>query len=164
MLIGACNPMLPPILKFACSGLSAQKAGGAYPQAADLIAMEPCGSGRALSFKLGPDGELKILSHVPVAAPVCVGAPPPPPNPPPGRPSHYFSCTAGLRGGPRLSFPFCNASLPEVVRIADLLSRATCAEKVRHNVDIIIASGAHVSRIFLRVATPQARRGVPCSS
>ncbi len=45
-------------------------------------------------------------------------------------PSHYNSCTQNLTGvGPRLAYPFCNASLGNDERLADLLSRMTLAEK-----------------------------------
>lgn len=122
--------------------LSAQRADGAYPQAGDLMAMAPCSQGRALNFQL-LKGELKILSKVPVAAPVCLGAPPPPPIPPPGRPNHYYSCTAALAGGARLSFPFCNSSLPEDERLSDLVSRATCFEKAA----ALTSTGAAIPRL-----------------
>ena len=44
-------------------------------------------------------------------------------------PSHYHSCTFNFTGGARLPHPYCNASLPVEVRVADLLSRMTFEEK-----------------------------------
>lgn len=44
-------------------------------------------------------------------------------------PSHYHSCTYNFTGGQRLPHPYCNASLPAAVRVADLLSRMTYQEK-----------------------------------
>ncbi len=45
------------------------------------------------------------------------------------KPGHYYSCTFNFTGGTRLPFPYCNASLPVEVRVADLLSRMTYEEK-----------------------------------
>ena len=113
------------------------------PPTADIqVVMAPCSS-KALTFKLTSSNTLEVVSKVPIASPLCLGAPPPPPQPPPGRPDHWFSCTANLAGGPRLSFPFCNASLPEEARLDDLLSRATCAEKSQ----AVTSSGASIERL-----------------
>ena len=63
---------------------------------AGLLSMQPCSS-QSLHLKVGAQGLLEILSKVPVANPLCIGAPPPPPPPPPGRPDHYFSCADSFR-------------------------------------------------------------------
>eukprot|EP01052_Picozoa_sp_SAG31_P040455 SAG31_NODE_5861_length_2285_cov_1.991766_3_plen_357_part_00 len=112
------------------------------PTAGIDIAMVPC-SDKALTFKLTADHTLEIVTKVPVAAPLCLGAPPPPPQPPKGRPSHWFSCTLNLAGGSRLPYPFCNASLPEEERLDDLLARATCKEKS----EAVTSSGASIDRL-----------------
>jgi hypothetical protein len=44
-------------------------------------------------------------------------------------PAHYNACTADLKGGARLPFPFCNASLLMEQRLDDLISRMTYQEK-----------------------------------
>ena len=46
-------------------------------------------------------------------------------------------------GGARLPFPFCNASLPLDERLADLLPRATFAEKAA----LLTSSGAAIPRL-----------------
>eukprot|EP01043_Picozoa_sp_COSAG02_P035934 COSAG02_NODE_2604_length_8443_cov_6.439593_6_plen_293_part_00 len=114
----------------------------ATPSADMQVIMAPCSS-NALTFKLTSSNTLEVVSKVPVASPLCLGAPPPPPQPPQGRPNHWFSCTANLAGGPRLRFPFCNASLPIDDRLDDLLSRATCAEKSQ----AVTSSGASIERL-----------------
>jgi hypothetical protein len=48
-----------------------------------------------------------------------------------------------LEGGPRLNHSFCDASLPEDVRLDDLLSRTTCAEKS----EAITSNGASIDRL-----------------
>jgi hypothetical protein len=110
------------------------------------LRMAPCGEGAASSpIRLTPlaGGQLQIHQSVPTANTLCLGAPPPPPRPPPGRPEHYFSCTAMLAGGPRLSHPFCNASLPMEARLDNLLGLATCAEKAA----VLTSSGAAIPRL-----------------
>jgi hypothetical protein len=119
--------------------------GGAdQPKADGSVVMVPCDSSKALKMALDAEtGQIHILSKVPIANPLCLGAPLPPPAPPPGRPNHYYSCTAGLRGGPRLPYPFCNSSLPEDERLDDLIARATCDEKSA----AVTSSGAAIRRL-----------------
>ena len=116
---------------------------GSNPPVLDVeLVMAPC-SDKALVFKLTVSNTLAIQTKVPVATQTCLGAPPPPPEPPAGRPSHWFSCTENLAGGPRLSHPFCNMSLPLDERLDDLIARTTCAEKSQ----AVTSSGATVDRL-----------------
>jgi hypothetical protein len=64
-------------------------------------------------------GRLVIAAMALIAAdPVVLALPP-----------SYHSCTFNFTGGPRLPFPYCNASLPIAQRVADLLPRMTYEEK-----------------------------------
>ena len=44
-------------------------------------------------------------------------------------PDNYHSCTVNFTGGPRIPYPYCNASLSQEARIKDLLERMTLFEK-----------------------------------
>jgi hypothetical protein len=136
----------------------AAESGGSTPPAFGDLTMSPCDDGtNTLKFKLGDAGVLEVLSDVPVATPLCLGAPPPPPDPPPNRPSHYFSCTKDLAGGVRLPHAFCNSSLPEAQRLDALLAAATCAEKAA----AITSSGAAIPRLGVpRLGSAEDTHGV----
>eukprot|EP00040_Diaphanoeca_grandis_P037541 m.245586 g.245586 ORF g.245586 m.245586 type:complete len:1015 (+) comp33837_c3_seq28:144-3188(+) len=115
---------------------------GGIAQPGIPVEMTPC-SETSLRFKLETNGQLSVLSSVPIADPLCLGSPPPAPPPPPSRPNHYFSCTANLAGGSRLSFPFCNTSLSLDERLDDLVARATCAEKAL----VMTSNGSPIPRL-----------------
>jgi hypothetical protein len=89
-----------------------------------------------------------LLSPLLLAPPLaCAGVCPIAPGvdcPPMGRPPHYYSCTVNLtRGGARLPYPFCNASLPLSRRLDDLLRRATYAEKAA----LLTSGGSAIPRL-----------------
>jgi hypothetical protein len=144
------------------------------PSAGDVLVMAPCDAGggtHALHFAVAPaDGDggggqagkqagqqLRILSKVPIANPLCLAGLVPPPPPPPHRPDHFYSCTAGLAGGARLTHAFCNDSLPESARLDDLLAQLTCAEKAA----AITSAGAAVPRLGVpRLGSAEDTHGV----
>eukprot|EP01045_Picozoa_sp_COSAG04_P003245 COSAG04_NODE_130_length_24323_cov_50.932835_30_plen_278_part_00 len=73
---------------------------------------------------------LRPLPLLLLASAAAGAAPPPPPKPQDIVSNWNAGCTFNLTGhGPRLAFPFCNASLPLELRLNDLLSRMTAAEK-----------------------------------
>eukprot|EP00040_Diaphanoeca_grandis_P037536 m.245342 g.245342 ORF g.245342 m.245342 type:complete len:262 (+) comp33837_c3_seq1:144-929(+) len=57
---------------------------GGIAQPGIPVEMTPC-SETSLRFKLETNGQLSVLSSVPIADPLCLGSPPPPPPPPPHR-------------------------------------------------------------------------------
>ena len=135
--------------------------GGDAPLPGGPLVMAPCGAGsgkHALRFSYdGTTQQLRVLSSVHVAEPLCLAAPVPPPAPPPHRPDHWFSCTANLAGGARLPHPFCNASLPEEVRLNDLVGRATCLEKAA----AVTSQGAAIPRLGVpRLGSAEDTHGV----
>ena len=117
--------------------------GANSPVEGDTTEMVACGA-KSLKFAFNSaTSEIVVRTTVPTGETLCLAAPNPPPDPPPGRPDHYYSCTAGLAGGKRLEFPFCNSSLDEDTRLDDLLARATCEEKSQS----ITSSGATIPRL-----------------
>ena len=137
-------PLGPNQLPFGlCLSSSTLANGGSVPATGDTTEMLPCGS-KSLKFAYhAATSEMVVVTAVPTGTTLCLAAPAPAPPPPPGRPNHYYSCTANLAGGPRLPYPFCNASLDEATRLDDLLARATCTEKAQ----CITSSGATIDRL-----------------